>query len=66
LRAEGRAHWFDGKVRQHWRPDLSALFIRELQEAERAGYTVDKYQPDHLVSYTKMPQPNYQSHRWAR
>lgn len=46
LAAEGRKHWFDGQVTDHWRPDVTELFDRMLNEASAAGYTVDQYCTD--------------------
>ncbi len=38
-----RKHWFDGKVQQHWRPDLGVLFAKLLHEAIDNGYPPEKY-----------------------
>ncbi len=43
LRAEGRAHWFDGTIHEHPRRDLAALFDRTYREALAAGFTLDSY-----------------------
>jgi len=43
LKAEGRAHWFKGTVRPHWRADLQKMFDDLLQEAIESGYTLDRY-----------------------
>lgn len=49
LAAAGLSHWFDGKVTQHWRADVQALFDAEYHDAIEAGYTVDKYCRDPLI-----------------
>ncbi|NKF23608.1 glycosyl transferase [Solimonas marina] len=43
LHAEGRSHWFDGKVMRHPRSDLAALFEAEYQDALAAGRSPDDY-----------------------
>lgn len=43
LRKFNRGHWFDGKVRKHWRDDLIALFDEKLAEAKAAGYVPENY-----------------------
>lgn len=43
LKAEGRPHWFDGKVMPHPRRDLSELFDREYREALAAGRSPEHY-----------------------
>ena len=43
LKAEGRTHWFDGRVMPHPRTDLAALFDREYQDALAAGRSPEQY-----------------------
>lgn len=67
LAKEGKAHWFDGEVARHWRPDLEDLFDRTLAEALRRGYGVEQYRPaEPFGAYQKASQANYKSHRWAK
>jgi hypothetical protein len=53
LRAEGRSHWYDGKVFDHPRPELQALFDGLLAEAIAAGYSVDQYRIDAFSGATR-------------
>lgn len=46
LAREGRKHWFNGEVREHWRGDLVALFDTLLEEAEANGYGPQRYLQD--------------------
>jgi hypothetical protein len=43
LAAEGRTHWFDGRVRAHPRRDLAALFERIHDDALASGRRLDDY-----------------------
>lgn len=54
LQQEGRAHWYTGAVKPHWRKDLQELFDTLLAEADENGYTVDRYCQDPCFgSYVK-------------
>lgn len=68
LAASGLKHWFDGKVKPHWRPDLQAMFDAELEEAIAAGFHPERYMPAELFgAYKKQSHAKgYRSHRWAR
>lgn len=67
LNAEGRAHWFDGKVRRHWRPELEQMFDRLLREAIAAGFKPDNYRPAQLFGrYRLASHAGYSGHRWGR
>lgn len=46
LQQEGRPHWYIGEVKPHWRNDLQQLFDDLLAEADKNGYTVDRYCQD--------------------
>ncbi len=46
LEACGKTHWYDGPIREHWRPDLVELFDRLLIEAANCGFTVADYLKD--------------------
>lgn len=46
LAKAGRVHWFDGIPNRHWRRDVIELFERYFVEAERLGYTPDRYTRD--------------------
>lgn len=60
LEAQGRKHWFNGQVKPHWRQDLIKLFDDLLKEAEREGYTVDRYCQDPLYGdYKKRDLSHY-------
>lgn len=62
-----QSHWFDGKIKPHWRPSMGRIFVTLLREAEDAGYTVDRYTSDPTFgTYVKASQKNYRSHHWAR
>lgn len=43
LAKSGRKHWFEGKITDHWRPDITKLFHQELKAAEKAGFLVENY-----------------------
>lgn len=45
LARRGRRHWYDGERFDHWRPELVALFERELDAAIRAGDPPESYEP---------------------
>lgn len=47
LKAEGRQHWFDGKVLPHPRPDLAQLFERTYADALASGRSLDAYRNRH-------------------
>jgi hypothetical protein len=62
LAAEGRKHWFDGKVAPHWRADLQRLFDDYLSEASKYGYAPARYTTDPLFGeYKKMSLINYRA-----
>lgn len=67
LVSQGRRHWFDGKIKAHWRPDLMTMFDRLLGEAAQAGFLPENYLPPApLAPYRIASHKNYQPHRWAR
>lgn len=67
LAASGMKHWFDGNIKQHWRPEIEMLFDRELDEAYKQGYSIESYEPEILYgAYVKRSQKNYRSHAWAK
>ena len=43
LAREGRTHWYTGETVPHPNPDLTLLFMQELEAAIAAGYTLDRY-----------------------
>lgn len=66
LEAEGGRHWFDGKVKPHWRKDVQDLFDRTLAEALASGVKLDDYRPKaEFGRYRKASQRDYRSHKWA-
>lgn len=48
LAAQGRKHWFDGKVRQHPRKDVQGLFDALLEEAIAVGFGLERYMQEPL------------------
>jgi hypothetical protein len=68
LEAAGRKHWYDGKVRGHWREDIQVLFDQYYHEALAAGYTVEQYVPSDeecFGEYGKESQADYRAnHSW--
>ena len=40
LAKDGTAHWYDGPVRPHWRPELTALWRLEYDAALKEGYAI--------------------------
>lgn len=67
LAALGRKHWFDGRVKTHWRPELQVLFDELLIEAEAAGYRRENYMPpERFGEFKKQSHARgYRSHRFA-
>lgn len=43
LAKEGREHWYTGPVRDHWRPELTELWMREYQAALDAGLRLEDH-----------------------
>lgn len=43
LKKEGKAHWYTGEVRTHWRQDLLDLFDAEYRAAMAAGCSIEDY-----------------------
>lgn len=66
LEREGRKHWFDGRVKPHWRADLVALFDKLLSEAKAAGYDPSRYAVARPVDYRLASHRNYRGHRWTK
>ena len=59
-------HWYNGKVRHHWRDDLLKLFEDTLNEAIKAGFSVADHIPNmQFGHYNKGDQSNYRAnHTW--
>ncbi len=53
LKAEGKAHWYQGPVGPHERPELIELFDRLYAEALAAGYTLDQYRVEPFDGATR-------------
>lgn len=53
LAAEGRKHWFDGKVLPHPRKDVQNLFNAYLIDAIQTGFTVAKYCTEPFIAAPK-------------
>lgn len=53
LKAEGRAHWYQGPVGPHHRLELIALFDQLYEEALAAGYTLDQYRVKAFAGATR-------------
>lgn len=63
LKAEGKQHWFDGKVKPHWRKDVVDLFDYEFKHR---AYEISRYVSVPFGPYKKASNVNYTSHKWAR
>lgn len=61
LEAIGEKHWFDGKIRDHWRPQVINLFDKYYNEALAEGYKVSDYTVDKndFIYYNKESQYEY-------
>lgn len=67
LAEQGRNHWFDGRIRHHWRPEMETLFDTLLLEAKAAGYTPERYVPAAPFGpYRLQSHAAYKPHKWAR
>ncbi|CAI1241131.1 Uncharacterised protein [Serratia plymuthica] len=67
LEIENRSHWFDGKVRDHYRDDLRELFEQYYNEALAAGYTLDQYRnPQQFGYFNKLSQKGYDGNTTTR
>jgi hypothetical protein len=67
LEKAGSKHWFDGKMRPHWRGDLVQLFDRCYGEAIAAGYPPERYIPEHpFGEYQIKSHENYGGHQWTK
>lgn len=66
LEAAGQAHWFDGEIKQHWRPDVIELFDRYYNEALASGKKVSDYVPNKPYGqFVKLSQKGYKAnHGW--
>jgi hypothetical protein len=63
LIGEGRAHWYDGPLREG-RRDVTELFEREYAAARAAGYTVDRYIPaERFGPFRKRSMAGYRAQR---
>jgi hypothetical protein len=51
LKKEGRAHWFKGTVKPHWRPELVELFDETIVEAVNASYLPENYSRQPFGAY---------------
>ncbi|NGY05987.1 glycosyl transferase [Solimonas terrae] len=67
LRAEGREHWFDGKLLPHPRRDLADLFERTYAEALAAGRKLDDYRnPTPFGAFAKKSERGHRGNRVTR
>lgn len=57
----GIKHWYDGELREHRRKDVIELFDKYYEEALANGYTVEQYQPEHVINYEKESQKHYRA-----
>jgi hypothetical protein len=53
LQASGQAHWYQGEVFPHARPELQALFDELLEEAIAAGYQPERYRVEPYGDFKK-------------
>lgn len=51
LKRENRKHWFDGKIRKHYRSDLKELFDQYYYEALADGYSLDYYRNQQVFGH---------------
>lgn len=66
LEKAGRKHWFDGKMRDHWRDDLVRLFGMSYGAAISRGYEPENYIPERpFGDYKLKSHENYKGHRWV-
>lgn len=66
LKKMGRKHWFDGKMRSHWRGDLVRLFDHLYADAILAGYSVERYLPKVPFGYFPLKShADYKGHKWV-
>lgn len=61
LAGEGRCHWFDGAMKPHWRPELTALWHREYEAALAAQYRIADY--DQQPRFGPVPKRSLQQYR---
>jgi hypothetical protein len=70
LEAVGKKHWFDGKIRPHWREDLQKLFDEYLEDSISYGLTIEEFVPGDNAGfgeYDKQSQRGYGSaHKWSK
>ncbi len=53
LKKQGLTHWYDGELRSHKRPDVTALFDKLYNEALLHGYKVEDYTKNKYVKFDK-------------
>lgn len=63
LAAEGRKHWYDGKVEPHWRKDVIELFECMLVEAKDNGFRPENYAVPPFGDFRKRGLKNYRPGR---
>lgn len=61
LEAQGQRHWFDGKPRAHWRPELTEAWQAEFDAALAAGYKIEDYIPAEV--FGPVPKRNLSGYR---
>jgi hypothetical protein len=67
LQAEGRRHWFDGKLLPHPRSDLTALFERHYADALASGRRLDDYRnPRPPGAFAKKSERRHRGNRVTR
>lgn len=67
LEAEGRRHWFDGKILPHPRRDLADLFERTYAEALATGRTLEHYRnPTPVATLLKKSERGHKGNRITR
>jgi hypothetical protein len=65
LQKEQKQHWFNGKIKKHWRSDLIELFDQYYEEALAAGYTVDDFRFEEFGEIPKASQADYYGNRYT-
>lgn len=66
LRAEGRAHWFDGQVLPHPRADLAAVFEAEYADALAAGRRPEDYREALFGAFPKKSERRHKGNPFTR
>ncbi len=64
LASENQKHWFDGKIKTHWRQDLIELFDQYYHEAIASGLTLEEFRVKNFGQIMKESQADYYGNRY--